>query len=226
MTFSIAAGCANSGQFGVAVTSSSICVASRCAFVKAGVGAALSQNITDPELGALLLEHSNQGSSAAQCIEAVAANRDHVEYRQLAIVDQKLRPAFFTGQHALGITGGVCGKACVAVGNLLDNAEVPAAMVSAFESADEADNELAVRLLAALKAGEAQGGEAGQIQSAGLLVIDAASWPFVDLRVDWHDQPIAELEELWQRYQPQMRDYQVRATDPTIAPSYGVPGDP
>jgi len=223
MTFSIAAGCPDTGQFGVAVSSSSICVASRCAFVKAGVGAALSQNITDPQLGPLLLEFSEQGLTAEACIEAVAAERNHVAYRQLAVVDQNLQSAFYTGQHALGVTGGVCGKACVAVGNLLDNADVPAAMVSAFEATD---GELAVRLLTALKAGEAQGGESGQVQSAGLMTIDSASWPCVDLRVDWHDQPIVELEELWQRYQPQMQDYQVRASDPTIAPSYGVPGDP
>lgn len=223
MTFSIAAGCADTGQFGIAVSSSSICVASRCAFVKAGVGAALTQNITDPQLGELLLEYSAQGSSAEQCIAAVAANREHVEYRQLAVVDQNLRSAFFTGQQALGTTGGVCGKACVAVGNLLDNTDVPAAMIRAFETSE---GELAVRLLTALKAGQAQGGESGQVQSAGLLVIDNSSWPFVDLRVDWHNEPIVELEALWQRYQPQMKDYQVRASDPTIAPSYGVPGDP
>jgi len=223
MTFSIAAGCADTGQFGVAVSSSSICVASRCAFVKAGAGAALTQNITDPELGALLLESSAQGLSADKCIETVKANRQHVEYRQLAVVDQNLHSAYYTGQQALGTTGGVCGRACVAVGNLLDNSKIPAVMVSAFETSK---GELAVRLLSALKAGEEQGGESGQVQSAGLLVIDDASWPFVDLRVDWHDQPIAELEALWQRYQPQMKDYQVRASDPTIAPSYGVPGDP
>ena len=223
MTFSIAAGCADTGQFGIAVSSSSICVASRCAFVKAGVGAALTQNITDPQLGELLLEYSAQGSSAEQCIAAVAANREHVEYRQLAVVDQNLRSAFFTGQQALGTTGGVCGKACVAVGNLLDNTDVPAAMIRAFETSE---GELAVRLLTALKAGQAQGGESGQVQSAGLLVIDNSSWPFVDLRVDWHNEPIVELEALWQRYQPQMKDYQVRASDQTIAPSYGVPGDP
>ena len=64
------------------------------------------------------------------------------------------------------------------------------------------------------------------MRSAGLYVVDRQAWPIADLRVDWHDQPIAALRELWTLYAPQMADYLTRALDPTAAPSYGVPGNP
>ena len=223
MTFSIAAGCSKTGQFGVVVTSSSICVASRCAFVRSGAGAALSQNITDPALGPLMLEQCAGGTSAVQILDKLRSSRDHIQYRQLALIDKTYATASFTGEQALGVTGEASGQYCVAVGNLLDNDQVPTAMVKAFEAAT---GSLADRLLEALDAGQEQGGEAGPVQSAGLLVASDASWPVIDLRVDWSDTPLADLRDLWQRYEPQLLDYQTRADDPRVAPAYGVPGDP
>ena len=80
---------------------------------------------------------------------------------------------------------------------------------------------------AALESGIVAGGEKGPVKSAGLLVVDKQIWPLVDLRVDWsEDDPVAGLRDLWERYQPQMRDYVTRALDPRSAPAYGVPGDP
>ncbi|MEX2200282.1 MAG: DUF1028 domain-containing protein, partial [Dongiaceae bacterium] len=71
------------------------------------------------------------------------------------------------------------------------------------------------------------GGEMGPVKSCGLLVVHENSWPLADLRVDWSDDdPIAELRRLWERYEPQMKDYTIRAIDPSSAPSYNVPGDP
>jgi len=81
------------------------------------------------------------------------------------------------------------------------------------------------RLLTALEAGLAAGGEAGPIHSAGLLVADSADWPTTNLRVDWSEAPIADLRVLWDVWAPQKADYVTRALDPTSAPSYGVPGD-
>ena len=97
-------------------------------------------------------------------------------------------------------------------------------MCDAFASRPEAP--LAERLLAALEAGERAGGEEGPVRSAGLAVVDSLVWPTVDLRVDWHDAPIAELRRVWEVYAPQAGDYRQRALDPTRAPSFGVPGDP
>ena len=69
------------------------------------------------------------------------------------------------------------------------------------------------------------GGEEGPVRSAGLVVCGAVAWPETDLRVDWHDRPIAELAGLWRLWEPQAADYMTRALDPAAAPSYGVPGD-
>jgi uncharacterized Ntn-hydrolase superfamily protein len=63
------------------------------------------------------------------------------------------------------------------------------------------------------------------VRSAGLLVVDEVAWPVTDLRVDWHDDPVGELERLWQLWKPQAADYVTRALDPASAPAFGVPGD-
>lgn len=90
--------------------------------------------------------------------------------------------------------------------------------------------ELEDRLLAALAARLAGGGEAGPLGSAGLLVADAVAWPVTDLRVDWADEdgagPIEQLAALWKRWGPQRDDYVTRALHPESAPAYHVPGDP
>ena len=98
-------------------------------------------------------------------------------------------------------------------------------MVEVFQA--ERELHLAARLLNALEAGLAAGGEEGPVHSAALLVADEQPWPLVDLRVDWDERdPIAVLRNLWTDYQPQMQDYVTRALDPASAPAYGVPGDP
>ncbi len=98
-----------------------------------------------------------------------------------------------------------------------------AAMVPAFENTS---GELADRLLAAMQAAMDAGGEAGPVHSAALKIVGNVPWPIADLRVDWADEdPIGQLQGLWKAYQPQMQDYLSRALNPTVAPSYGVPGD-
>ncbi|MGR4001169.1 MAG: DUF1028 domain-containing protein, partial [Alphaproteobacteria bacterium] len=114
----------------------------------------------------------------------------------------------------------------VAAGNLLANTEVPRAMVDDFAGSRGLGLHFGERLLAALEAGLARGGEAGAVHSAGLLVVRDQPWPLVDLRVDWSESnPVEELRRLWQVYYPQMEDYVVRALDPARAPGFGVPGD-
>jgi uncharacterized Ntn-hydrolase superfamily protein len=96
-------------------------------------------------------------------------------------------------------------------------------MIEAF--AARAGDALGDRLVAALRAGLAAGGEAGPVRSAGLLVADAVAWPVTDLRVDWAEDPVGELADLWELWKPQMDDYVLRALDPSAAPGFGVPGD-
>lgn len=224
MTFSITARCPETGMFGVAVTSSSMAVAARCAFARAGVGAVASQNITDPRLGPRGLDLMAGGMSAAEALDLILEEHDHREYRQLVLVDRGGGAAHYSGKHTLGTHNVAVGLAAVAAGNLLADPGVPAAMIAAFQDAVAAP--FPERLVCALKRGLAAGGEAGPVRSAGLLVAHREAWPLVDLRVDWSEaDPIAELAEIWRGWAPQMDDYVTRALDPAAAPSYGVPGD-
>ena len=223
MTFSIAARCARTGQFGIAIASSSPAVAARCAHVRAGVGVVGSQNITDPRLGPAALGLMAGGASARTALDTLAARETHIDYRQLVAVDDLGRTAIRSGRHALGIYAGFEGRDCAAAGNLLAHDGVPAAMATAFEAAA---GELGGRLMAALAAGLAAGGEAGLVHSAGLVVADTEAWPLVDLRVDWDEtDPIGRLRALWDLWEPQMHAYVQRALSPEASPSFGVPGD-
>ena len=223
MTFSIAAYCPESGQFGIAISSSSIAVGARCPWLQAGVGAVSSQNITLPALGQIALAQLEQGVEPEKALRRALAEDDFSRYRQIIAIDANGKTASFSGDKTLGIYHVAEGQICIAGGNMLASPSVVEAMVSGFE---RSEGEMAMRLIAALKAGLACGGEAGPVHSAAVKVVDDYSWPLVDLRVDWSDDdPIGELSTLWQAYEPQMQAYITRALDPREAPSYGVPGD-
>ena len=224
MTFSVAGFCEKTGMVGVAISSSSICVASRCPWVRAGVGAASTQNITDPSLGTAMLDIIAKGSSPEQAVQMVIKGRKFINYRQLTVIDIKGRSASFTGSKTLGTHAVVMGDGCIAAGNLLVSTEVPQAMTDSFSK--NSNLHLAERLLLALKAGLDAGGEEGPVHSAGIKVAHEHPWPLVDLRVDWSDEkPIDQLIELWRDFEGQMMDYNTRAIDPRSAPSYGVAGN-
>jgi uncharacterized Ntn-hydrolase superfamily protein len=217
MTYAIAARCERSGAFGIAITSSSICVASRCAWVSP-VGAVLTQNVTDPALGPAGLALLRQGLGARAVLKALLAGTPEPEWRQVGVVDRYGRTAEHSGTHALPKAACATGAGSLALGNLLEEAEVPARMISAF--AESGDAALPERLLRALEAGLEAGGEVGDEHSAGLHVAEIHDWPIVDLRVDWHEAPIVELRRLWQLYAPQRSAYEMRARAPGAAPSF------
>jgi uncharacterized Ntn-hydrolase superfamily protein len=224
MTFSIAGRCAATGMFGVAVTTSSIAVTSRCPWARAGVGAVSTQNVTDPSIGPRTLDQMEKGLSAPDALAKIMAESAHAEYRQVTAIDKNGNTASHSGAKTLGTNAIHAGKGCIAAGNLLRNADVPKAMTKSFEA--NGNIHLAERLLRALEEGVAAGGELGPVHSCGLIVVRDRMWPLVDLRVDWDDAaPIAQLRRLWNAYEPQMEDYQKRALDPGSAPAYGVPGD-
>ncbi|HEX5188975.1 MAG TPA: DUF1028 domain-containing protein [Streptosporangiaceae bacterium] len=223
MTFSLVGRCGRTGRLGVAVTSSSPAVAARCAWARARTGAVATQNVTDPALGSRVLGALAAGEPAASALAEVLATAPHAEFRQLAVIDAAGRTASHSGARTLGRYGARSGHDCLAAGNLLAGDGVPAAMVHAFEQHPADD--LAGRLLAALRAGVGAGGEEGPVRSCGLLVVDQVAWPVTDLRVDWHDDPVGELARLLAIWLPQEADYVKRAVDPTAAPKYGVPGE-
>ena len=223
MTFSIVARSANAQSFGVAIASSSPAVAARCVHGRAGVGAVATQNITDPSLGPGVLDVLGRGLTAEAALEEVLSATPFAAYRQVLAIGSGGPPAIHSGAQGLGVVSAALGANAAAAGNLLASSTVPAAMITAFEAAT---GHLGDCLLHALRAGLDTGGEAGPVHSAGLLIVRDASWPIVDLRVDWtDDDPVAALSAIWRLYAPQIDDYVRRAIDPGRAPSYGVPGD-
>ena len=223
MTFSLVARCEETGMFGMAIASSSPAVAARCAYARAGVGAVASQNVTDPTLGPLALDLMQGGMSASEAIAGVRDLGKFIEYRQVLAVDRQGRTAIHSGPKSLGIWTQAEAPNVASGGNLLANERVPQAIVDGYRAAT---GHIGDRLIAAMRAGLAAGGEAGPVHSAGLLIVDKVSWPVAELRCDWtEDCPIENIATAWGVYKPQLDAYIQRALDPREAPSYGVPGD-
>ncbi|MBY0323064.1 MAG: DUF1028 domain-containing protein [Reyranella sp.] len=216
MTFSIAGRCARTGMLGAVVTTSSMAVGGRCAYAEANVGAVLTQHRTDPRLGPKMLARLREGMAPADIISGFEKTEPGLGWRQLALIDAKGQAAFFNGSNIYSIFKGRVGRDCVAAGNILRNTDVVDAMVQSFE-ANEAQP-LAERLMRAIEAGDAAGGELKQIKSAGLVVAHQESFPFVDLRVDLSPRPLPELRFLWELYQPTAEEYVGRAVNPDGAP--------
>lgn len=215
MTFSIAARCERTGAFGIGITTGSICVGARCPFVLSGTGAVLSQHSTDPGLGLRGIELLKAGKSAQEAIDELVKTGRKLSWRQLAAVDRNGRTAHFTGDDCSPERGGHAGPGCVAIGNLLRRKELPKAMIDGFM--ERPQDSLAERLLRALDAGIAAGGEINPLRSATLLVAEKFPFPEVNLRVDWHDEPVAKLRRIWNRYSPDQAVYMLRVTDPDKA---------
>ena len=216
MTYSILGRCARTGQFGAAVTTSSIAVGSRVPHVAPGLGGVLTQHRTDPRLGPRGLELLRSGCSAEETLAAMVASTPHHKWRQLAVLDAQGRSAHFHGAAVKPALNAVHVPDCVALGNILANDRIPAAMAAAF--LDSADQPLAERLVRAMEAGEAAGGEGKPVISAALVVMEKEIFPLVDLRVDLAPDAITALRTLWDAYEPSVREFVTRAVDPDAAP--------
>jgi uncharacterized Ntn-hydrolase superfamily protein len=212
MTFSIVARCSRTGQMGAAVATSSIAVGARVAHCAAGVGAVLTQHRTDPRLGPRGLALLRSGCTAQETLAALVASTGLAHWRQLAVLDAAGNTAALSGARTKPELGEAAAQDACAIGNILANPNVPTAMLRRWQA--EPHLPLAERLLRALDEGLAAGGEHQPVRSGHLLVVAADTFPFVDLRVDWHDRPIAELSALWNRYAPQANEYRLRALDP------------
>lgn len=222
-TFSVAGRCSETGALGVVVTSSSPSVGARCPWAKQGVGAILTQNVTDPRLaniGLTVLEH---GLGAQNALQAMKESTPFPEYRQLAIVDAEGNSAVFTGKKALGVHGEFRDHNVASIGNLLSDPIIPEKMGRKFLETEGLP--FTERLILAIEKGFQMGGELDQERSIGLLIYKDDSFPYVDLRVDYSDNPLEDLKKLWEIYGPQAEDYRIRAVTPEAAPSYGVLGD-
>jgi uncharacterized Ntn-hydrolase superfamily protein len=213
-TFSIVARCPRTRMFGIAIATSSIAVAARCIYAKAGVGAVATQASTDPRLGLTGITLLEMGFSAPKVLAELMASDPYIGKRQLSIVDRDGRAACHTGAETRAWGGHINGRNFAAAANMVVGERVVKAMAERFEGTT--DLPLEERLLQAIEAAHEAGGEAGGEHSAGLLVVDREVFPRVDLRVDEHATAVAELRRIFDVYQPLIDFFQERAADPTI----------
>jgi uncharacterized Ntn-hydrolase superfamily protein len=198
-TYSIVARDAKTGELGVAVQSHWFSVGSMVPWAEAGVGAVATQSFVDPSYGPLGLALMRAGRTAPEALAALLAGDAQREVRQVGMVDAKGRAATFTGKLDIPAAGGLQGDGYVVQANLMDKATVWPAMARAYESAK---GDLADRLLAALDAAQAEGGDIRGRQSAAIVVVKGASsgrpWAdrVFDLRVEDSPDPLGELRRL------------------------------
>ena len=217
-TFSIIGRCSRTGMLGIAITTSDLCVGSRCPYIKPLVGAVSTQAATDPRLGPFAIRLLDLGYSAVRVIKEIETSDLHIERRQIGVVDQDGGSAARTGSLNTPWAGHILGPNYVAMGNALAGEQVVRSMATAFEDTKEED--LEDRLLQAIIAGSDAGGEVKNstpYHSAALLVFATDSFSRVDLRVDDHPAPLIELKRLLALYKPRMQMFSVRARDPESA---------
>jgi uncharacterized Ntn-hydrolase superfamily protein len=214
MTFSLLARCADTGQLGIAVTTSDLAVGARVPFAVPGVGVAVTQNRTDPRLGPRMLDLLGAGADARGAVNTAAAETPHRDWRQLAVLTATGGYAAYAGEAVAPAVAMLPGDGCLAVGNMLASGMVAPAITAGYAAADGG---LAERLVAGLRAGLDAGGETRALRSAALLVVGEPAFPLVDLRIDDHAEPLAALEELRRAYEPWAGDFVRRALDPDRA---------
>ena len=195
-TFSIIAFDPETSALGVAVQSKFLAVGSVVPWARAGVGAVATQALANFNYGPRGLQLLSRGKTAPETVEALISADEEREHRQLGVVDAAGRAATFTGGECFEWAGGVTGEHYAAQGNILVGWETVEALAKTFE---DTPGDLAGRLLAALEAGQAAGGDSRGKQSAALLVVREGGGyggdndRVVDLRVDDHPEPIREL---------------------------------
>jgi uncharacterized Ntn-hydrolase superfamily protein len=196
-TFSIVARCPLTGELGIAVSTAIPAVGAINPFARAGIGAVATQAASNPHLGIDGLSLLAQGLTAPQALERLLEVDADRETRQVSIVDARGHVAVFTGNDVGDWKGHLMGPGCVVAGNLLVGEEVIRATSGAFEATQ---GWLGERLLAALEAGQAAGGDRRGKISAALLVVGDREYPILDLRVDEHPRPVVELRRIFDLY--------------------------
>jgi uncharacterized Ntn-hydrolase superfamily protein len=200
LTYSIVARDPSSGELGVAVQSHFFGVGSVVSWAEAGVGAVATQSVVEPAYGPRGLALMRDGKSAPAALHQLLADDPQEAARQVAMVDRGGRVAVHTGARCIGHAGHAVGDQMSAQANIMERDTVPAAMVRAYSAAPDAG--FAERLLAALEAAEAEGGDLRGRQSTALLVVapratgNPAEDRPMDLRVEDHRDPVGELRRL------------------------------
>jgi uncharacterized Ntn-hydrolase superfamily protein len=200
VTASIVARDLGTGELGVAAFTAWPAVGSAVPFAEPGVGAVATQSFVEISFGPRGLDLMREGASAAEAVERLIGSDEKPAVRQLGVIAADGDPAGFTGEACVPFVGEAAGADYRCQANMMASEGVPEAMAEAFEAAK---GELAVRLLASLEAGEAAGGDARGRMSAAILVVPAGgeAWQQrVDIRVDYHQDPMPELSRALRFY--------------------------
>lgn len=224
MTFSIVAADLSAGEWGVAVASKFPAVGAVVPWARAGVGAVATQSWANTSFGPRGLDLMADGLSAREALERLLAEDDGREQRQVGLADRDAEVASFTGSECMEWAGGLTGEGFACQGNILVGEPVVAGMAEAFRGAE---GDLVDRLLAALVAGDAAGGDRRGRQSAALVVVREGGGyggytdRYVDLRVDEHPDAVTELSRVFGVFD---REYLIR-NDPLLPAEPGLVRD-
>ena len=203
MTWSIIAR-DGSGGFGIAIASKFFAVGALCPHARSGVGALATQALVNPMYAAPALADMAKGIHPALIIDRLTAADEGRDHRQLHLIDANARSAAYTGTACIDWCGHMSGAGFSVAGNMLAGPDVIAATAAAYEAAE--GRPLAERLIAAMAAGEAAGGDKRGKQAAALVIYTTEDYCSLDLRVDDHAEPLEELQRLYdkslERFQP------------------------
>ena len=196
MTWSIIARDPSTGQFGIAVATRFFAVGARVPHIAAGIGGIATQALSNPYYGIDGVRLLREGRQPRDIVETLIAADAGRESRQLHILDAGGRIACHTGSECVGWCGHIEGSGFSLAGNMLAGAGVLDDTAQAYLAGKNLP--FAQRLIAAMRSGEAAGGDKRGKQSAALLIYGEEEWSVLDLRVDDHTDPLAELERLEQ----------------------------
>lgn len=217
-TFSIVARCGRTGQLGVAVATAVPAAGSMCPYLQSGVGAVSTQSWVNPYLALTALAVLEKGAGANAALTTALADDDARSFRQFGLVDAKGESAAHTGAECTQWAGQRLGPGLAIIGNMLTGPDVLDAMAAAFDASADAD--LAERLMLALEAGDAAGGDMRGKQSAALRVHADEVYAALDIRVDEHPEPVKELRRVLRIARAQLMPF-VEGM-----PKRGKPGEP
>lgn len=223
MTFTAIARCSDTGKFGIVTATRPPGVGGRVPHIAANSGAVAIMAIADRRLGDTALKLLDMGYKAPGVIEALVSADPYCEYRQLGVIDADGHAAARTGANNRDWSGHHIRENFIALGNVLVGEHVLDAIEEGYGRSPDAPFE--ERLMQALEAGRDAGGEHGGQQSAAILVYAARTYPYLDLRVDLHDEPVGELRRIWDRYATAVEYFWRRQFDPRVPPLHEVVTD-
>lgn len=213
-TFTIIARCEHTQMLGLAMATSSPCAGVRCPLIQTGLGALSVQAVSNPRMRMLAMKLLEMGHPAQGVLKSLENSDPFIEYRQIGVVDADGRVAVRTGQKNIPWAGHFEGKGYLVMGNALSGEQVIRTMADSFEKSKERSFD--ERLLSAIEAGRDAGGQPEGQTSAALLVYDRQPYPYLDLRVDVHEEPVRELRRIFDWFNPLIPYYNMRSVEPRV----------